>query len=227
MRTPSSVAVLLPLAVLAAACGGADLTLPGANDPATLTIVAGDGQRGVPGERLPQPLIVGLADADGRPVEGAAVQFRFTDEYPDASVDPGTTPTDSQGHAEVSARLGRREGLQALEALVAAPGEDLRVRFRLTALKQDDGADPPGSATPPRTGGDDQGAGGGGGGAGAGGDKGDGGGKAGGGGGGGAGGSGGDGSGGQGGKDKGGGHGHDKGTDKGDKGGGDGHGHGG
>jgi hypothetical protein len=51
MRVPTW-SVLLPLSMPAAACGGDDLTLPGQGDPAALSIVAGDGQRGPLGETL-------------------------------------------------------------------------------------------------------------------------------------------------------------------------------
>jgi hypothetical protein len=138
---------VLLLSIPAAACGGDDLTLPGPGDPAALRIVAGDGQRGLLGEALTDPLVVQLVDAEGLPVEGRAVVFRFTDDVPEATVDPGSVPTDTAGVAAVRAHLGRREGLQGIEALVAVPGEDLRVRFRLTAFAADDGDDGP--AAPP------------------------------------------------------------------------------
>ena len=51
-------------------------------------------------------------------------------------IDRASVPTDADGHAAVRARLGRRQGLQGIEALVPVPGEDLRVRFRLTALRR-------------------------------------------------------------------------------------------
>jgi uncharacterized membrane protein YgcG len=157
MRVPSWSVLLLSMP--AAACGGGDLTLPGPGDPAALRIVAGDGQRGLLGEALIDPLVVQLVDVEGLPVEGRAVVFRFTDDVPEATVAPESVPTDTAGVAAVRARLGRREGLQGIEALVAMPGEDLRVRFRLTALPADDGNDdgPPAPA-------DDGGGGGGGGG---------------------------------------------------------------
>jgi hypothetical protein len=195
--------------MLAAACGGADLTLPGPGEPAALTIVAGDEQQALLGEALADPLVVQLVDGEGMPVEGRDVVFRFTDDLPDAAVDPGSVPTNSLGHAAVRARLGRREGSQAIEALVAVPGEDLRVRFQLTAMPQED---PGGTGEPPTTGGN--GGGGGGGGSGGGGDG------------------GGDTSGGSGGGSDGGGSGHGNGhgnggdKDGGDKGGGHGDGQG-
>jgi hypothetical protein len=178
MRVPTwSVPILLSMP--AAACGGDDLTLPGPGTPAALRIVAGDQQRGLLGEDLTEPLVVQLVDVEGLPVEGRAVEFQFTDDVPDASIEPASVPTDADGHAAVRARLGRRAGSQAIEALVPAQGEDLRVRFQLTALRPDDGAPAP---APPPDDGNGGGGGTGGGGGGGGGDDGGGGGGGGGGG---------------------------------------------
>jgi hypothetical protein len=164
MRVPTW-SVLLLLTMPAAACGGDDLTLPGPGQPAALRILAGDGQRGPLGEALIDPLVVQLVDTEGLPIEGRAVVFRFTDDVPDAAIDPASAPTDADGHASVRARLGRRAGSQAIEALVPAPGEDLRVRFRLTALPPDDGDDGGAAPAPPPDDGNGGGGDGGGGGA--------------------------------------------------------------
>jgi hypothetical protein len=204
MRVPTW-SVLILFSMPAAACGGDDLTLPGPGEPAALRIVAGDQQRGLLGEALTEPLVVQLVDVEGLPVEGRAVAFRFTDEVPDAAIDPASAPTDADGHAAVRARLGRRAGSQGIEALVPAPGEDLRVRFRLTALRPDDGDDGEPAPAPPPDDGNGGGGGTGGGGGGGGGGAGGGGGGSGGGGGG-----GGDGGGGHG-NGNGNGHGHGRG----------------
>jgi hypothetical protein len=160
MRVPTW-SVLLLLTVPAAGCGGNDLTLPGPGEPAALRIVAGDGQRGPLGEALTDPLVVQLVDIEGLPVEGQAVVFRFTDDVPDAAIDPASAPTNADGHAAVRARLGRRAGSQGIEAMVAGPGEDLRVRFRLTALSPDDGDDGGAAPAPPPDDGNGEGGGGG------------------------------------------------------------------
>jgi hypothetical protein len=145
------------LAGFAAGCGGSGLTLPGSNEPAQLTIVGGDGQQGSPGEPLAEPLVVSLQDIEGRPVAGAPVRFQFTDDLPSASLTPDTGTTDSVGRAAARVRLGQRTGVQAIDATVAAPGEDLRVRFEVTAVAP--------SAPPPKDpGGGTGGSGGGGGG---------------------------------------------------------------
>jgi hypothetical protein len=127
------------LLLLSAACGGGDLTLPGPGEPATLAIVAGDGQHGAQGQPLTDPLVVAVLDRDRLPVAGTDVDFRFTDDVPGASVDPGTAPTDGQGRVSVRVQLGSRAGAQPVEALVAMPGQDLRVQFQLTALANDGG----------------------------------------------------------------------------------------
>jgi hypothetical protein len=126
--------VVLPLASLAVACGGGDLTLPGPGDPATLSIVSGDGQRATVGEPVSEPLVVQLVDGSGRPVPRATVLFRFSDDPPDAAVDPTSPTTDSLGRASANARLGSTPGDQTIDAQVARPGTDLQVHFRLTAL---------------------------------------------------------------------------------------------
>jgi hypothetical protein len=157
MRVASRSAPVLLFALLPIACGGDDLTLPGPGDPASLTIVAGDGQSGAQGETLTNPLVVEVRDGIGRPVDGADVVFRFTDDVPEAGLDPGASPTNVEGRAASVARLGMREGSQPIEAMVAVPGQDLRVRFDLTALPRDTG----GSRPPPDGGGGGGGGGGG------------------------------------------------------------------
>ncbi|HEX2637872.1 MAG TPA: hypothetical protein VHL81_12125 [Gemmatimonadales bacterium] len=150
----------ISFAVLAAACGGGDLTLPGDSTPAVLSIIAGDGQTATEGSPVADPLVVQLEDGAGRPVAGGQVEFRFVGELPGSAITPGTAPTDASGQAAVHARLGQQEGAQVIEALVAVPGEDLRVHFQLTALAEHTGSgDPPGEpgTPPPAGGGDDSG----------------------------------------------------------------------
>ena len=125
------------LVAVAVGCGGGDLTLPGSGEPAALSIVSGDDQSAAIGEALPAPLVVRLADTRGQPVPGAIVTFRFSDDPPDAALDPSTPATDSLGQASANARLGSTPGSQPIDALVAMPGQDLQVRFRLTALAKD------------------------------------------------------------------------------------------
>src|SRR6476659_6195946 len=158
----------LALLALLAACGGADLTLPGSGDPVGLSIVSGDGQSATVGEAVSEPLVVAVTNSDGGPVPGAVVVFHFSDDPPQAVLDPSSSPTDSSGRASATVTPGTRPGDQPIDAQVATPGRDLQVRFRLTAVAK---APPPrdggqggngGSAGPPPSGGNDgQGGGGG------------------------------------------------------------------
>jgi hypothetical protein len=105
---------LITLSTLFAACGGgSDLLLPGAGEPATVTLLEGDGQNGRVGEPLPQPIVVAVADAAGRPVEGATVVFVLTDPAPGAAITPDTVSTDANGKATAQVQLGTRPGTQA------------------------------------------------------------------------------------------------------------------
>ncbi|MDZ7370969.1 MAG: FG-GAP-like repeat-containing protein, partial [candidate division KSB1 bacterium] len=53
---------------------------PSANpEPAQLTLIGGDNQRGTVGERLSLPLAVKVTDRSGRPVRGSAVMFRVNE----------------------------------------------------------------------------------------------------------------------------------------------------
>jgi hypothetical protein len=165
MQLQARLVPLLTCMLLAPGCGAGDLTLPSESTPATLTIVAGDGQAALAGALLSDPLVVAVADGLGRPISGAQVEFRFVVDLPGAEVTPGSAPTDELGQAEVRARLGQQEGQQPVEAVVVVPGEDLRVHFGLTALAKDGGGGgPPSDGGGGSAGGGDDGAGGGGGG---------------------------------------------------------------
>ncbi|HEV2084158.1 MAG TPA: Ig-like domain-containing protein [Gemmatimonadales bacterium] len=125
----------LGLAVLA--CAGGDLTLPNNGAPADLTAVSGDGQQATIGSRLPQPLVVQVTDAAGRPVAEVPLVFRFQTAVPDAEIDPASVATDSTGHASVRVRLGTVTGAQTIEATIAQDaGPDVRATFGVTALEK-------------------------------------------------------------------------------------------
>jgi hypothetical protein len=123
----------LGLAVLA--CAGGDLTLPNNGVPVALTAISGGGQQATIGSRLPQPLVVQLTDAAGRPVADVPLVFRFQTAVPDAEIDPASVTTDSSGHASVRVRLGTVTGPQTIEATMAQdarPGA--RATFGVTAV---------------------------------------------------------------------------------------------
>jgi hypothetical protein len=109
---------LITLSTLLTACGGgSDLLLPGAGEPASVTLLQGNDQNGRVGEPLPQPLVVAVADAAGRPVEGATVVFVLTDPAPGAVITPDTVPTNADGKATAQVQLGTRPGTQAGQVL--------------------------------------------------------------------------------------------------------------
>ena len=106
---------LITMSALMAACGGGnDLLLPGA-EPASVTLLQGDGQNGRVGEPLPQPLVAAVADGTGRPVEGATVVFVLTDPAPGAAITPDSVTTDANGNATAQVMLGTRPGTQTGE----------------------------------------------------------------------------------------------------------------
>ena len=125
----------LGLAVLA--CAGGDLTLPNNGSPVELTAVSGDGQEAKVGTLLPQPLVVQVTDAAGRPVAEVPLVFRFQTPVPDGEIDPASVATDSTGRASVRVRLGTVTGPQTIEATIAQDAApDVRATFGVTALEK-------------------------------------------------------------------------------------------
>jgi hypothetical protein len=113
---------LVLAALLLSACGGGgDLLLPGTGEPATVTLLQGNGQNGRVGDPLPQPLVAEVTDGAGRPVEGATVVFVLTDPAPGASLDPDTTTTGADGTATAQVVLGTRPGAQTGEVRALGP----------------------------------------------------------------------------------------------------------
>jgi hypothetical protein len=72
--------------------------------PATVIKVSGDSQIGAPGEALAQPLVVRVADADGKPVAGVGIAWTVIDG--DGAVSPLVATTGDDGLASAMARLG-------------------------------------------------------------------------------------------------------------------------
>jgi hypothetical protein len=160
---PSPVPIAISFGpLLLAACGGGDLLLPGG--PALLRLVSGDLQEAEAGARLPNPLVVAVEDATGRPVSGSRILFRFELASDGGEVNPDTVQTDSTGQATATVRLGDDPGAHPVEATVV-DATGLRVRFILTALTPE----PPANPETPGNGGNGGSGGNGGGGAGGGG----------------------------------------------------------
>ena len=103
-----------------------------------VTVLQGNPQTGRVGEPLPQPLVVAVEDATGRPVEGATVVFALTDAAPGATVAPDTATTDADGQATASVTLGTTPGTQAGEVRALNSGGTVTATapFTLTAVSE-------------------------------------------------------------------------------------------
>lgn len=123
MPTPSSFsyarsvtrALALVGSALLAGCGKAVEAPP---VPASLVLVQGNLQSIQGGMELPNPVVVRLLDADGRPVEGIAVGFSV--QNGGGSVNPGSVVTDESGEARTKWVLGASEVNQTLTAKAPA-----------------------------------------------------------------------------------------------------------
>lgn len=109
---PGAVAVLS----LALGCGGSDLLLPSANQPAAIAVVKGDGQTGVAGGILPDSLTVKITDATNRPV--AQIRVAFTPDAGGGRTQPDTAVTDNNGTAATLWVLGAQSGTHKVQANV-------------------------------------------------------------------------------------------------------------
>ena len=125
------------MAVLVA-CGGGDLLLPAAGEPARIEIVQGDGQAASVGTALAEPVVALVSDGQGRPVVGVPVAFAF-DDGSDATVAPDTMVTGSDGEAAFQVMMGTRVGAVGAEVRVSPGGGSgvLSASVSLTALSAD------------------------------------------------------------------------------------------
>jgi Bacterial Ig-like domain (group 1)/Bacterial Ig-like domain (group 3) len=122
---------------LLAACGGGDLVLPADSEPATLEIVAGDGQTGRVGATLADPVVALVSDGQGRPMSGVPVVF-VLEQGSDATVSPDTVPTDGAGRATFQVTMGTKIGVVHGDVrLSAAEGRTLSAPVSLTAVSAD------------------------------------------------------------------------------------------
>ena len=128
----------MAMGLLTACGGGGDLLLPGAGDPASVTVVQGDQQNGRVGEVLAEPVVVTVTDATGRPVAGATVVFVLTDPAPGAGLTPDTTSTNADGVASTQVLLGTQPGAQAgaVQALGAQGQPTAQAQFTVTAVSE-------------------------------------------------------------------------------------------
>jgi len=128
---------LVPALALLAACGGADLVLPGQGEPAAIQVVHGNGQSGRVGTALAEPVVALVTDGQGRPVDGVAVAFDLPDGT-DASVTPDTVLTGPDGQAAFHVTMGTRVGdLSAQVAVSASGSRTMTAPVSLTAVSAD------------------------------------------------------------------------------------------
>lgn len=92
--------------------------LPGA--AASLEIVSGDGQSGLAGTSLPEPLVVRTRDADGNPVAGLGVTWVVTAGR--GSAQPQNMTTGQDGLASTTWTLGPAPGPNTATAVVSGVG---------------------------------------------------------------------------------------------------------
>jgi hypothetical protein len=150
-------AQLLLLTVLAASCSGGDLALPSGGEPERLEPIDGDGQVGVPGERLPEALIVRLVDEDGRGLPGRAVSWVVSEGG--GRIEPVSDTTDDDGLARAEWTLGPDPGPNIVDAVVsriglvtftATAGDGPPVELAIERIEGDDQNAPVGTAVPVR-----------------------------------------------------------------------------
>jgi len=144
--TPRRAALTTLIAVtgwmLAVSCSDSD-TSPVVSGPLTICAVGGDGQLGTPGSSLGDSLAVAVADDGGARVPGLRVDFSIL--YGDATVEPESAVTDSQGHAATAVTIGDYVTAIAVEATVY--GYEATVEFAATAAAEIRVAELPGGST--------------------------------------------------------------------------------
>jgi hypothetical protein len=89
--------------------------------------VAGGGQSGAAGTRVPRALVFEARDSAGAPLTGQAVTFTGIN----ARIDPGSLPTGADGRARVAVTLGERTG--SATVLAVAGDVEKQVAFNVSA----------------------------------------------------------------------------------------------
>jgi hypothetical protein len=118
--------------LVVSACGGDDLLLPSAGEPARIEIVRGNEQADTVGRPLPDSLVVLVTDPEGRPVAGVEVAFVA----PAGALAPSdTVVTGPDGRAAVHYTLPTVSGEQAIEARAkpVVPSPSLTTIFHISA----------------------------------------------------------------------------------------------
>ena len=134
---------VVAVALTAAACGDAAVTdNPEVFEEANvqMTLVSGSDQVGVPGEQLPDPLVVRVVNNNGSPLKNRLVNWRVT--VGGGSVFAGSSMTNGEGIAQEWWTLGPAAGLQELEVRWVNPNNGSRVVYG-TFTAQAGSAPPP------------------------------------------------------------------------------------
>lgn len=119
-----------------AGCGGDDLLLPSAGQPAKIAVVSGDGQTGTVGQPLEKPIVVAVTDPEDRPVEG--IEVAFVVPAGDTIAPNDTVVTGADGRATITYTLSTSSGDRIVEAraepVVASPS--LSTTFTAKAMPE-------------------------------------------------------------------------------------------
>lgn len=122
---------------LAACAGPTDLNQ--VTPPLSMSVVSGNGQQGPPGAELPDPLVVRVEDARGRPVSGQIVNFRVVSGG--GSVFAGAAISNKSGLVQERWTLGFG-GLQRVEARAIDPATGAPLTFAVFAATLTDSIPP-------------------------------------------------------------------------------------
>lgn len=114
----------LALLIAAQACDS-----PTGLDVSLLTVLVGDSQVGTVTLPLPAPVVLKVADENGKPLQGIVVEFTMR---PDGNASPPADTSDQDGIVSVIATLGRSAGPVTIIAKIADAPETL-VRLSATA----------------------------------------------------------------------------------------------
>ena len=121
MRFPNLQVLACAVLVLAAACDSPSSTPPPETGNLRATVVRGDAQEGTVGQALADTLIVGVTDAQGRPVSNLAVGWTvLTQDGGEPAT--ATAQTDENGRARNFWNLGTKAGIHAMEVRAVLDG---------------------------------------------------------------------------------------------------------
>ncbi|HEV2085615.1 MAG TPA: galactose oxidase-like domain-containing protein [Gemmatimonadales bacterium] len=115
-------------------CSGDSLVPPGADSVAAIAVVSGNGQSGVVGQPLADPITVRLTGANNDPVPGARVAFLLDADAAGASASPDTATAGSNGEASTTWTLPTTVGTATIAVhVVGAPATELTAEFTASA----------------------------------------------------------------------------------------------